>query len=146
MPPDRMTSPDRGRQSPKPRTRSRQVDVDIFWSAFHTKHPGTVSHILPADALKIWKARDEDKEIGEGIDDPSSYGQAALACKQAVDKIAKQCRRINQKYRDRDFDIEIDLKNWTRDCLDGLDTKADGNSPNTQPKAVKRISVSLQKQ
>ena len=68
-----------------------------------------------------------------------SYDQAAAECKHAVEKIAKECRRVNHKYRDPHFDIEFDLKRGQRDCLDALgevETKA-------YPRSVKRIPVSV---
>lgn len=37
-----------------------------------------------------------------------------------VAKIAKECRRVNQKYRDPHFDLEFDLGTNTRDCLQSL--------------------------
>ncbi len=67
-----------------------------------------------------------------------SYDQAAGECKHAVEKIAKECRRVNQKYRDPHFDIEFDLKGKRRDCLDALY----GPQEKAYPKSVKRIPVS----
>ena len=69
-----------------------------------------------------------------------SYDQAASECKHAVEKIAKECRRVNHKYRDPHFDIEWDLKRDRRDCLDGLEMNEDDRA---WPKSVKRIPVSL---
>lgn len=40
-------------------------------------------------------------------------------------QIVKECRRVNQKYRDPHFDLEIDLKLNRRDCLDSLDNVKD---------------------
>ena len=68
-----------------------------------------------------------------------SYDQAAAECKNAVEKIAKECRRVNHKYRDSHFDIEFDLKRNRRDCLDGLGQVDD----KAYPKSVKRIPVSV---
>ena len=70
-----------------------------------------------------------------------SYDQAAGECKHAVEKIAKECRRVNHKYRDPHFDIEFDLKLKRRDCLDALG----GVQEKAYPKSVKRIPVSLLK-
>ena len=67
-----------------------------------------------------------------------SYDQAAGECRHAVEKIAKECRRVNQKYRDPHFDIEFDLKGKRRDCLDALG----GAEEKAYPKSVKRIPVS----
>ena len=68
-----------------------------------------------------------------------SYDQAAAECKYAVEKIAKECRRVNHKYRDSHFDIEFDLKRNRRDCLDALGQVDD----KAYPKSVKRIPVSV---
>lgn len=66
-----------------------------------------------------------------------SYDQAAAECKNAVEKIAKECRRVNHKYRDPHFDIEFDLKRNRRDCLDALGEASD----NAYPRSVKRVPV-----
>ena len=68
-----------------------------------------------------------------------SYDQAAAECKHAVQKITKECRRVNHKYRDPHFDIEFDLKRNRRDCLDTLGEVSD----KAYPKSVKRIPVSV---
>ena len=67
-----------------------------------------------------------------------SYAQAAAECENAVVKIAKECRRVNHKYRDPHFDIEFDLKRNQRDCLDALG----GFEEKAYPKSVKRVPVS----
>jgi hypothetical protein len=56
-----------------------------------------------------------------GTTTTKSYEAAAALCRAKVDKIVKECRRINQKYRDPHFDLEFDLKMNRRDCLEGLD-------------------------
>lgn len=52
-----------------------------------------------------------------------SYEEAAELCKAKVEKIVKECRRINQKYRDPHFDLEFDLKMGQNNCLTGLDNE-----------------------
>lgn len=56
-----------------------------------------------------------------GTTTTKSYEEAAAICRAKVEKIVKECRRINQKYRDPHFDLEFDLKMNRRDCLDPLD-------------------------
>lgn len=64
-----------------------------------------------------------------GTTTTKSYEDAAAICRAKVEKIVKECRRINQKYRDPHFDLEFDLKMNRRDCLDPLDnTVADSSS------------------
>ena len=71
-----------------------------------------------------------------------SYDEAAAECQAAVEKIARECRRVNLKYRDPHFDIEFDLKRNNRDCLDALS----GAGGDLTPKSVKRVPVSLEQQ
>ena len=55
----------------------------------------------------------------------------------------KECRRINKKYRDPHFDIEMDLKLYVRDCLESLpnakDSDAERPGSDMQPQSVKRV-------
>ena len=70
-----------------------------------------------------------------------SYDEARAECIRDVDRIIKECRRTNQKYRDLHFDIEWDLKSGQRNCLDGL-----RNSHNEmKPKGVKRVTDIFEK-
>ena len=124
---------------PKPKKQSRQSNVDKFWTKFSTKYPGTVHAVLPSDGFAKKKALQSKKGSVGGKSAVTSYEQAASDCKRAVEKISKECRRVNHKYRDQHFDIEFDLKTWTRDCLDSLDVNVDERE---LPKSVKRVSVS----
>lgn len=54
-----------------------------------------------------------------------SYEAAADQCRRKVAQIVSECRRVNQRYRDPHFDLEIDLKLNCRDCLDSLDNSRD---------------------
>ena len=118
------------RKASKPEVKPRHENVDSFWASFYTKHPGTVYNVLPTKALA---EKDNIKRA------PVSYNEAALACKKAVEKIAMECRRLNQKYRDQDFDIESDLKDKKRDCLDAIDIKSEDKA---DPLSTKRVPVS----
>ena len=107
---------------------------------FTTKYPGKVLSILPADIYAKTKVSKNHTGAARGQVTAKSYDQAASECKNAVEKIAKECRRVNHKYRDSHFDIEFDLKRGYRDCLDSLDENA--GSENLRPKSVKRVTVS----
>lgn len=106
---------------------------------FTTKYPGKVHTILPSDIYAKSKASKNKKGIIRGQRTIKSYDQAASECKNAVDKIAKECRRVNHRYRDPHFDIEWDLKRGFRDCLDGLIPGEEC----AKPKSVKRVPVRL---
>lgn len=64
-------------------------------------------------------------------------------CRAKVDKIVKECRRINKKYRDPHFDIEADLKLNVRDCLQSLNNvDIKGYKPpgsEFKPQSAKRV-------
>lgn len=95
--------------------------------------------ILPADIYAKTKASKTRKGIVPGQVSARSYEQAASECRNAVKKIAKECRRVNHKYRDSHFDIEWDLKRGPSDCLRSLD---DDEENDLRPKSVKRVTVS----
>lgn len=69
----------------------------------------------------------------------AGYEEAVKLCQAKVDKIVKECRRVNQKYRDPHFDIEFDLKWGRRDCLETLPIPNKKKSEFT-PQSVKRVA------
>ncbi|KAL9016517.1 MAG: hypothetical protein Q9185_006138 [Variospora sp. 1 TL-2023] len=129
----------------KVKKRVPQRNVDEFWDKFTTKFPGIdqVAHkcsgkiysILPANVYAKTKAAQSPVGLVHGQATGKSYDQAKAECKAAVESLAKECRRLNLKYRDPHFDIEFDLKRNKRDCLDSLE----GTSNNLKPKSVKRV-------
>lgn len=127
------------------RTKTPQTSIDQFWASFTTKFPGKPQRILPANVYAKTKAAKSPKGVVHGEAAIKSYEQASAECIAAVEKIAKECRRVNMKYRDPHFDIEFDLKragSGPRDCLDGLYGR---NEDSAQPKSVKRVPVSCLK-
>lgn len=57
-----------------------------------------------------------------------SYEAAAEQCRRKVAQIVKECRRVNLKYRDQHFDLEIDHGLARRDCLDSLNSEREVHS------------------
>ncbi|KAI9742210.1 MAG: hypothetical protein M1818_004110 [Claussenomyces sp. TS43310] len=118
---------------------SPQDTIDEFWKKFNTKAPGQAFTILPLDIFAQKAGQNVPKGTITGQNASAYYEEAVAICKRKVEKIAKECRRVNQKYRDPHFDIEFDLKWGRRDCLETLAT------PNRQktdfrPLSVKRVS------
>ncbi|KAL8827416.1 MAG: hypothetical protein Q9191_003199 [Dirinaria sp. TL-2023a] len=113
-----------------------QKNIDDLWDAFTTKYPGKVFSVLPNNVYAETKAAKAPKGVVLGQQAGKSYDEARAECKHAVEKIAMECRRVNMKYRDAHFDIEFDLKNGIRDCLDGL---ARGGY-DLSPKSCKRVT------
>jgi len=118
-----------------------QQTVDQLWEAFTTKYPGKVHSILPNNVYAETKAAKSPKGVVHSQKTGKSYDEAAAECIHAVKKIAKECKRVNMKYRDPHFDIEFDLKRGKRDTLDGL---VRGEGSGLVPKSVKRVTVRCQ--
>jgi hypothetical protein len=115
-----------------------QENLRQFWDQFSSKFPGKIYTVLPDNPYARSKAARNSKGIVKGQDAGKSYEQAKKECVRAVDRIANECRRLNQKYSDPHFDIEMDLKSGRRNCLDGLDAENDA----MRPRGVKRVTVS----
>lgn len=120
-----------------------QKSIDEFWNKFTTKHPGKIFTILPDNLYAKRAAAHAPKGSIPGKNALASYEEAVQACKNKVAKIVKECRRLNQKYRDPHFDIEADFKRSQAypdippDCLTSLDKE----QSEFQPMSVKRVEV-----
>ena len=133
--------------APRPRLPAQkhapQRSIDDFWAKFTTKHPGKIFTILPDNLYAKRAAAHAPKGSIPGVNALASYDQAVDACRSKVAKIVKECRRLNQKYRDPHFDIEADFKrsqalpDTPADCLTGLDKE----QSDFQPMSVKRVEV-----
>ncbi|KAK2615166.1 hypothetical protein N8I77_001941 [Diaporthe amygdali] len=108
------------RRRPEPQT--PQQKIDEFWDKYKTKAPGKATSIIPqqSDFSERAAKRASAKSLGPAKTTQQSYEEAAAQCRHKVTQIIKECRRVNQKYRDPHFDLEIDLKLMRRDCLDSL--------------------------
>ena len=117
-----------------------QKSVDEFWKAFRTRYPGKIHTILPQNVFA--KSKAAHTPLGRTYAEAAheSYDEARDAFEKAVSKIARECRRVNMRYRDPHFDIEFDLKRHQNNCLEGLVSW--GDEP-MQPKSVKRVTVLL---
>lgn len=127
------------RPPPRARCQAPQESVRRFWEQFNTKYPGKVYTVLPDNPYARTRAsRVPNGEI-RGHAAVKSYEQARHECQTSVDRIVKECRRVNQKYTDPHFDIELDLKSNRRHYLDELDKVNDI----MKPRGVKRVTVSF---
>jgi hypothetical protein len=130
---------------PKMKKQPPQKGIDEFWDKFTTKHPGKIFTILPDNLYAKRAAAHAPKGAIPGQNAVASYKEAADACRAKVAKIVKECRRINQKYRDPHFDIELDFKrsqldpDIPQDCLAALNE----GKTEFQPMSVKRIEVRI---
>ena len=110
-------------------TQSPQEVIDEFWAKWDSKTPSrgqcfsraptsTKPNIIPNLVTTILPKNVCSKPVGEAATNGvvgdkntfTSYEEAAKNCKAKIDKIVEECNRVNQKYRDPDFDIETDLR------------------------------------
>ncbi|RFU77601.1 calpain family cysteine protease [Trichoderma arundinaceum] len=118
------------RQRKVVRQQTPQEAIDEFWSKFTTKAPG-----------KARVARKNAKASSSSTTTQASYETAAAMCRAKVEKIVKECRRVNKKYRDPHFDLEADLKLCRRDCLESLSNfePLDNPGKDFRPGSAKRV-------
>ncbi|KAI1455609.1 cysteine proteinase [Annulohypoxylon moriforme] len=121
----------------KPKQTTPQQAIDEFWAKFTTKAPGKATTIIPHNEYAEKAAKRSTKAVGTNTQ--TSYEEAAAVCKAKVAKIVKECRRVNQKYRDPHFDLESDLKWGSRDTLESLSNTEGGSDSDFRPKSVKRV-------
>ncbi|ERS97384.1 hypothetical protein HMPREF1624_06716 [Sporothrix schenckii ATCC 58251] len=143
--------------------RAPQEVIDDFWAEFQSKRPGKPTSIVPQNAYADKAARRIAAQSNNGSQSTTaSYAEAAAQCRAKVAHIVKECRRINQKYRDPHFDLELDIQLDRRDCLESLSNVCTINygpppsrsrgrrtpsvplqpayiAPNFNPQAVKRV-------
>jgi len=131
------------RPRPPVRKQAPQRNIDEFWNKFTTKHPGKIFTILPDNLYAKRAAAHAPKGSIPGVNALASYEEARESCCRKVAKIVKECRRLNQKYRDPHFDIEADFKrsqaiaDTPADCLTGLHE----DQTDFHPLSVKRVEV-----
>ncbi|KAF3388884.1 Calpain-type cysteine protease ADL1 [Penicillium rolfsii] len=132
--------PASSRSNSRPPHRARrqapQELVKQFWEQFNTKYPGKVYTILPDNPYARTRAKRVPNGVIQGHAAVKSYEQARRECQTSVERIVKECRRVNQKYTDPHFDIELDLKSNRRHYLDELDKVNDI----MKPRGVKRVT------
>ncbi|KAK4226496.1 hypothetical protein QBC38DRAFT_366323 [Podospora fimiseda] len=101
-----------------------QTMVDLFWARFTARNPGKATTLLPKNELaQRLSKRTAAKDLagGDTKTTSTSYEEAAAACREKVAQIVRECRRVNQKYRDPHFDLDYDLKNVGHpNCLRSL--------------------------
>ncbi|RAK73077.1 calpain-like protein [Aspergillus fijiensis CBS 313.89] len=138
------TPPLSSRSGSRMRTKTNQPPqetVKQFWSDFNSKFPGLVNTVLPDNPYARTKAARTPKGVIQAQVAGKSYEQARKECQRSVERIARECERLNQKYSDPHFDIAADLKRGRRNYLDGL---MDQNLE-LRPRGVKRVTEIFEK-
>ncbi|KAI6383575.1 hypothetical protein MCOR25_000029 [Pyricularia grisea] len=117
----RKGPPNRGPALNSEKDKAPQERLDDFWNKFTTKTPGKATRILPR---KDYTLKKQKERPGESIQlQPVSYDEAVAQCKAKVAQVVKECRRVNQRYRDPHFDLEIDFQLERNQCLVSLSNR-----------------------
>jgi hypothetical protein len=132
-------------KSKKKRSLPPQETINKIWSRFSASRFSKATVILPqisgsSQTVAPSNPRPNNLLVSE------DFERAVLECRTRVRKLIKECKRVNMRYRDPDFDIDWDLKWEKGHCLNGLvDPKFEISrhafeSPTSMvPKAVKRV-------
>jgi hypothetical protein len=113
-----------------------------FWDRFLATSP---NRSLSTSALgrrleqTLKDAGDEENGLHTQESPAASYEQAKKECQAKVQAIIAECTRLNQRYRDRRFEVEL----AQHDCIVPL-VDDEGNSNTIQPSGVKRVKVYTQ--
>jgi len=141
---------------PKPKKKKKpqppQEAINKIWQRFSVQKFSRATKILPFASTTAQSSTDPSKlkpapkPENENLLVSEDFERAVQECRMRVKKLIKECKRVNMRYRDPDFDIDWDLK-WEKGyCLNGLgDSKfeisgrAFANPTSNVPKAVKRV-------
>ncbi|KAK0388998.1 hypothetical protein NLU13_2575 [Sarocladium strictum] len=118
-----------------------QQSINRIWKKFSNRKFHKALAVLPFDPVLPPASSDRPNELlTEG------YDRAAEECRRKVQKIVKECKRVNMRYRDPGWDLDWDLKYEKGHCLNSLgQQKFELNSSTllsssaSVPKAVKRV-------
>lgn len=148
-----------GPNPPKPKKKKRtlppQETINKIWSKFSAPKFSKAITILPfapeastdpSNIVHASKATPNNLLVSE------DFERAVIECRTKVQKLVKECKRVNMRYRDPTFDLDSDLK-WERGyCLNGLvhtkfeiNARAFSNPTANVPKAVKRVHEIFEK-
>ncbi|KAM0277223.1 hypothetical protein ACHAQH_005944 [Verticillium albo-atrum] len=118
-----------------------QQSINHIWKTFQKRNFNKALAILPFDPVPPPVSPERPNELMS-----AGYERAVEECRRKVKKIIKECRRVNQRYRDPGWDLDWDLKWYKGHCLNRLGatdwsinktTLADSSA--SVPKAVKRV-------
>ena len=90
---------DKKKKKPKPRI-PPQKSINRIWKKFSNRRFHTALAVLPFDPVTPSASSDRPNELlWDGFD------RAAEECRRKVQKIVKDCKRINMRYRDPGWDL-----------------------------------------
>ncbi|EEU39789.1 uncharacterized protein NECHADRAFT_104274 [Fusarium vanettenii 77-13-4] len=117
-----------------------QKSINRIWKKFSKRKFQRALAVLPFDPVLPPATYQSNELLSSG------YERAAEECRRKVEKIIKECKRVNMRYRDPGWDLDWDLKYEKGNCLNTLGSqKFELNrttllsSKASVPKAVKRV-------
>ncbi|KAF4971254.1 hypothetical protein FSARC_1876 [Fusarium sarcochroum] len=117
-----------------------QESINLVWEKFSKRRFGKALAVLPFDPVQPPASVHCNELLSVG------YERAAEECRRKVEKIIKECERMNMRHRDLDWDLDWDLKLGKGHCLNSLGTQMFepksaflSDSEASVPKAVKRV-------
>ncbi|ENH69858.1 hypothetical protein FOC1_g10009361 [Fusarium oxysporum f. sp. cubense race 1] len=117
-----------------------QKSINRIWKKFSKRKFHKALAVLPFDPVQPPATYHSNELLSAG------YERAAEECRRKVEKIIKECKRVNMRYRDPGWDLDWDLKYEKGHCLNNLGSqKFELNrttllsSKAAVPKAVKRV-------
>ncbi|RDL38190.1 Uncharacterized protein BP5553_05623 [Venustampulla echinocandica] len=151
-PPPRMSEP-------KPRIKKQtlppQETINQIWSKFSAPKFSKTTTILPPASHSSSNPSESDQAPPAGRANllvSEGYERAAQECRTRVRKLVKECRRVNMRYRDPEFDIEWDLELGKGHCLNGLgqaefriNQRRFATPTQVPPRSVKRVGRIFEK-
>src|SRR6266498_1552289 len=84
------------------KNKTPQQMLSAFWDDFITKTPGKVTSIFPHSLYANLLPPKHPKHAVVTHNAAESYEAAAEECKNKVQRIANECRRVNEKFTDPD--------------------------------------------
>ncbi|KAK7413320.1 hypothetical protein QQX98_007830 [Neonectria punicea] len=118
-----------------------QKSINRIWKKFSKRKFHTALAVLPFDPVQPPAISTQPNELLS-----AGYTRAAEECRRKVEKIIKECKRVNMRYRDPGWDLDWDLKYEKGNCLNSLGQEKFELTRTTLlsskalvPKAVKRV-------
>jgi hypothetical protein len=154
-PPPRAAGPPYGAK-PKSKKKKKAVPpqeaINSIWTTFSAPKFSKATTILPPKPTKSTKPKSPAPAEKTNVLVFKDFERAAEECRTRVRKLIRECKRVNMRYRDSEFDIDWDLKWEKGHCLNSLldrDFEIGGvayaNPASNVPKAVKRVHEIFEK-
>lgn len=129
-----------------------QEAINKTWSRFSAPSFSKATVILPPSHSNVDKPKPEPQPEQKNVLVSEDFNKAVEECRKRVRKLIRECKRVNMRYRDSEFDIDWDLK-WERGfCLNSLggskfevSGRAFLNPASNVPKACKRVHEIFEK-